>query len=416
MTVLAPTFLIDEARLWGTIHETAAIGACEGGGLSRLALTEDDRRIRDWFRAATEALGCTMTIDEVGNMFARRAGRHPERDPIAIGSHLDTQPLGGRFDGVLGVLAGLEVLRTLEAAGHVTQAPLELVNWTNEEGSRFAPAMLASGVYAGSFTPDYAYSRRDRAGVSFGDALGAIGYRGAEKAGAHRLAAMVELHIEQGPILEAEAVPIGVVTGAQGARWFDVTLKGGSGHTGATPMRMRRNALTGAARIVTAMDAIAAAHGRDAVATVGCLEVTPNSRNVIPGEVFFTVDLRHPDDAVLASMTEAFEAELDETASAFGLEREVTTVLDTPAVRFDPRLIACVEAGARQAGLGYRRMVSGASHDSVYLARVLPTTMIFVPCAGGLSHNVAEFASREACARGAQVLLNAVLALDAERA
>ncbi len=411
---MSQTFPIDEARLWGSIDETASIGACPGGGLSRLALTEDDRLVRDWFRAATQALGCTVTVDEVGNMFARRPGRRPERDPIAIGSHLDTQPLGGRFDGVLGVLAGLEVLRTLDDAGHVTEAPLELINWTNEEGSRYAPAMLASGVFAGVFTPEFAFARRDRAGVSFGDALDAIGYRGSEKAGGHKLAAVFELHIEQGPILEAEGLPIGVVTGAQGARWFDVTLKGGTGHTGATPMRMRRNALIGAARIVTAMDRIAADHGPEAVATVGCVDVSPNSRNVIPGEVFLTVDLRHPDDAVLASMTRAFEAELEDTTCTLGLERELTIILDTPAVRFHPRLIACVEAGARQAGVGYRRLVSGASHDAVYLARVLPTTMIFVPCVGGISHNVAEFAKREDCARGAQVLLNAVLALDVE--
>ena len=401
---------IDGARLWDSIEETAAFGACAGGGINRLTLGEDDRRVRDWFRTAAERLGCTVSVDGVGNMFARRAGRHPGLDPIAIGSHLDTQPTGGRFDGVLGVLAGLEVLRTLEAAGYSTNAPIEVVNWTNEEGSRFAPSLLASGVFAGVLTPDFALARRDRDGISFGDALDAIGYRGA--AGGHRLAAMFELHIEQGPVLEAEGVPIGVVTGVQGLRWYDAVLTGRTGHTGATPMGLRRNALVGAARVVAMVDEIAAAHGPDAKATVGSLDVSPNSRNVIPGAVSFTVDLRHPDDAVLAAMADALESGLRDTAAALGLEHALTPVLAAPATRFAPELIDCVEAAAERAGLASRRIVSGASHDAVHISRVAPTTMIFVPSAGGISHNVEEFTSREECAGGAQVLLNAVLAFD----
>ena len=342
----------------------------------------------------------------------RRPGRAAELDPIAIGSHLDTQPTGGKFDGVLGVLAGLEILRTLEGVGYTTNAPLELINWTDEEGSRFAPAMLASGVFAGVFTPAFALSRRDREGVTFAEALDAIGYRGLAKAGDHRLAAMFELHIEQGPVLEAEGMPIGAVTGVQGTRWYDVSLTGGTGHTGATPMRLRRNALVGAARLITAMDKIAADHGPDGVATVGSLEVAPNSRNVIPGAVDLTVDLRHPNGAALAAMAQAFEAELADITAALGLEHRLTSILDLPAVAFDPVLIAHVEAGARQAGLGHRRIVSGAAHDAAYISRVTPTTMIFVPCRGGVSHNVDEYASREHCAAGAQVLLNAILAFD----
>ena len=403
---------IDAKRLWDSIQETAAFGACEGGGVNRLTLSEDDRRVRDWFRLATEALGCTVSVDEVGNMFARRPGRRNELDPIAMGSHLDTQPTGGKFDGVLGVLAGLEVLRTLEATGYTTNAPLELINWTDEEGSRFAPAMLASGVFAGVFTPEFAHTREDRDGVTFAAALDGIAYRGA-KTGAHKLAAMFELHIEQGPVLEAAGVPVGVVTGVQGVHWHDVTLKGGTGHTGATPMRMRRNALVGAARVVDGMDRIAAAHAPEAVATVGSLEVTPNSRNVIPGEVYFTVDLRHPEQAALTAMTTAFEALLDDVAAELGLERSLTPILDMPPVVFDPRLIACVEAGADKAGLAHRRLVSGAAHDAAYIAGVAPTTMIFVPCLGGISHNVAEYCAPEDCGAGAQVLLNAVLAFDA---
>ncbi len=403
---------VDPARLWASIQDTAAFGACAGGGVNRLTLGDDDRQVRDWFRAAAEAAGCTVTVDEVGNMFARRAGRRAGLAPIGIGSHLDTQPTGGKFDGILGVLAGLEVLRALASAGHVTNAPLEIVNWTNEEGSRFAPAMLGSGVFTGVHTAAFARSRRDGDGVSFGEAIERIGYRG-EATGAHAFAAMFELHIEQGPILDEEAVPIGVVTGVQGVRWLDVTLRGTTGHTGATPMRLRRNALLGAAGIVEAVDGIARDHGPDAVATVGSLDVSPNSRNVIPGAVTLSVDMRHRDDDVLAAMAASFEHRLPAIAAALGLDHEVTTILDAPAVHFDPRLVAVVEAGADQAGLAHRRLTSGAMHDAAYLARVTPTTMIFVPCRDGVSHNVAEFSSPEACANGAQVLLNAVLALDA---
>ena len=406
---------VDADRLWSMIEETAAFGAIEGGGLDRQALTETDRQVRDWFRARCEALGCPVAVDELGTMFARRPGRRDHLLPIAVGSHLDTQPTGGRFDGVLGVLAGLEILHALADAGHVTEAPLEIVNWTNEEGARFAPAMLASGVYAGVYTPEYARGRRDSRGTTFGEALDAIGYRGAEPVGSRKLGALFELHIEQGPVLEAEETPIGVVTGGQGARWYDCTFRGGTGHTGATPMRLRRNALVGAARLVTAMDGIAADAGPDAVASVGRLEVSPNSRNVIPGEARFSVDLRHPDDAVLNGMAARFEQLLAETTRDAGLEHEMERVLTFPAVRFDPKMIACVERGAEQAGARWRHIVSGAAHDAVYVARVVPTTMIFVPCRDGISHNVAEFASKTHCALGTQTVLNAVLAFDADR-
>ena len=405
-------FTIDAERLWGTLHETAQFGACEGGGINRLTLTDDDKKVRNWFKAATEALGCTVKVDEVGNMFARRPGKKPDLAPIAMGSHLDTQPTGGKFDGVLGVLAGLEVLRTLDGAGYVTNAPIEVVNWTNEEGTRYAPAMMASGVFAGVFPPDFALSSLDRDGISFGDELARIGYKGSEPAGGHAFSAMFELHIEQGPVLEDQAKAIGVVTGVQGARWYDVTFKGSTGHTGATPMRLRRNALVGAARTVDAVDGIAHAHGADAVGSVGRLDVTPNSRNVIPGEVFFTVDLRHPGEDVLASMAGALEAAIATIAGDLGLDYEAKPIWHSPAVAFPSALVGMVEAGAEQAGLSHMRCVSGAGHDAAYIARVAPTTMIFVPCLGGISHNVAESSTKEECAAGTQVLLNAVLAFD----
>ena len=403
---------IDPQRLWDQLMETARFGGTPKGGIKRLTLTDDDKQVRDWFKAQAEALGCTVTIDEVGNMFARRSGRNDALPPIAMGSHLDTQPTGGKFDGVLGVLGALEALRTLVEVGYETNAPIEVVNWTNEEGSRFAPAMLASGVFAGVFTPDYANSREDRDGKRFGDELERIGYRGAEKAGGHRLGALFELHIEQGPILEAEAKVIGVVQGVQGMRWYEVTVTGQDAHTGATPMHLRKNALLGAARMIERVHQIALAHAPAAVGTVGLVEVRPNSRNVVPGEVFFCVDFRHPEEAVLDRMEAEFREALPEVMAPLQLEFEEKRIWHSPAVAFDPELIACVRTGAEQAGYPSRDMVSGAGHDAAYIARVAPTTMIFVPCLGGVSHNESESTTFEECAAGAQVLLNAVLEYD----
>src|SRR5262245_2587614 len=271
---------INPERLWRELMETAAIGATPKGGICRLTLTDLDRQVRDWFKQRVEALGCTVTVDDMGAMFARRPGLRADVPPILMGSHLDTQPTGGKFDGVLGVLAAVEVLRTFVEAGYETYAPIEVVNWTNEEGSRFAPALIASGVFAGVFNPDWARAQKDRAGATFGEALAAIGYRGGERCGAHPLSAFFELHIEQGPILEAERKEIGVVTGVQGVRWFEITVRGQEAHTGATPMTLRKNALLGAARLVDRIDTMAHAHAPLAVATVGLLEVRPNSRNV----------------------------------------------------------------------------------------------------------------------------------------
>jgi N-carbamoyl-L-amino-acid hydrolase len=402
----------DAARLWGTLMETAAIGATPKGGIRRLTLTDLDGQVRAWFRNAAEAAGATVTLDDMGTMFARRPGQRSDVPPIAIGSHLDTQPTGGRFDGCLGVLAALEVLRTLADAGYETFAPVEVVNWTNEEGARFSPPMTASGVFAGVFTRDWAVARTDADGIRLGDALEAIGARGAERCGAHPLSAFLELHIEQGPILEAEGLDIGAVTGVQGMRWFEVTITGQDAHTGATPMHLRKNALIGAARLIEKVEAIARAHPPLAVATVGSMRVQPNSPNVVPGEVFLTVDLRHPETAVLEAMEKELEAALAEAAAPQGLAVAATRIWDQPPVAFDPDCIAAVRGAAEAAGFKVRDMVSGAGHDAAYIARVAPTAMIFVPCRGGISHNEAEFTSMEQCAAGAQVLLGAVLAYD----
>jgi N-carbamoyl-L-amino-acid hydrolase len=403
--------VIDGKRLWDSIIETAAFGATPKGGIKRLTLSDDDRKVRDWFKRACDALGMKVSIDSCGNMFAVRPGKNRKALPIAMGSHLDTQPTGGKFDGVLGVLGALEAVRTLTDAGYETNAPIMIVNWTNEEGSRFAPAMLCSGVYAGVFTQDYAYAREDREGKKFGEELTRIGYRGSEPVGSHKFQAMFELHIEQGPILEAEGCMIGIVTGVQGMRWYEVTVKGQEAHTGSTPMLMRRNALLGTARMIEAIHQVGLRH-LPGVASVGLIENRPNSRNVVPGEVFFTIDLRHPDESVLDQMESEVRGRLAEIAAADKLDLDEKRIWISPAVKFAPPLIDCVKSAAAQCGFSQLEMASGAGHDSCYVAKVSPNTMIFVPCLGGLSHNEEEYASPEQCSAGAQVLLNAVLECD----
>jgi N-carbamoyl-L-amino-acid hydrolase len=402
---------IDPQRLWDMLMDTAKFGGTPKGGIKRLTVSDEDKLVRDWFKAQCEALGCKVEVDSVGNMFATRPGKNAKALPIAMGSHLDTQPTGGKFDGVLGVLGALEALRTLHATGYETNAPIMIANWTNEEGSRFAPAMLCSGVYAGVFTPDFAWSREDREGKKLGEELERIGYKGNAAPGSHKFQAMFELHIEQGPILEAEAKQVGIVTGVQGMRWYEVTVTGQEAHTGATPMLLRKNALLAASRMIDAIDKV----GMDnlpGVASVGLIENRPNSRNVVPGEVFFTVDLRHPDEAVLDRMEAAFRAALPQIAERTKVTFEEKCIWKSPAVKFASDLIDCVRFGADKAGYSTREMASGAGHDAAYIARVAPTTMIFVPCEGGLSHNEAESTTLEECASGAQVLLNAVLEYD----
>ena len=407
-----PTNLsINSQRLWDSLMDTAKFGGTEKGGICRLALSDEDRQVRDWFKAQCETLGCTVRVDEAGNMFAVRPGRRNELAPIAMGSHLDTQPTGGKFDGVLGVLGALEVLRTLHEQDYQTNAPIEVVNWTNEEGSRFPPAMMASGVFAGALTAEYIYQQTDRDGVTFLEALERIGYRGPMKAGDHKFSAMFELHIEQGPVLESEKKIVGVVTGVQGMRWYEVTIKGEDAHTGATPMWLRKNALVGAARMIEVVDAIGQKH-QPGVATVGLIENKPNSRNVVPGEVFFTVDLRHPDENTLDVMEAELRAALEASLAPLQLSYEEKRIWSSRAVKFAPELIDCVRRAAAKSNFGMRDMVSGAGHDAAYIAHVAPTTMIFVPCEGGLSHNEAESTSFDECAAGAQVLLDAVLAYD----
>jgi N-carbamoyl-L-amino-acid hydrolase len=405
-------FVINGDRLWATIVETAAFGATSRGGICRLTLTDTDRQVRDWFRRHCEAADCKTTVDSMGNIFARRSGRNSSLRPIAMGSHLDTQPTGGRFDGILGVLAGLEVVRTLNDHGLRTEAPLEVIDWTNEEGSRFPPAMLCSGVFAGVFTPEYAYSREDRAGQRFATELARIGYQGTIPCGSHRLGAHFELHIEQGPILEDTRHTIGVVTGIQGMRWYEVNLRGVDAHAGSTPMRLRRDALLGASRLISAVNEIALEHRPNAVGTVGLLECRPNSRNTVPGSVFMTIDLRNPDDRVIEEMESTVRAAAGRIGLELGLQVDLRCVWNSPAVRFDERCVEAVRSAAQSSGYPSLDMVSGAGHDSGYISRVAPTAMIFIPCATGLSHNEEESATQSDIAAGANVLLRAVLETD----
>lgn len=403
---------VDGSRLWASLMETAKFGATAKGGLCRLALSAEDAAVRRWFVAAAEAAGCVVTVDAVGNIFARRAGGEPGLHPIAIGSHLDTQPTGGRFDGILGVLAGLELVRTLNDAGHATRHPIEVVNWTSEEGARFAPAMVAAGVFGGAFELEYALSRTDRDGVTLRDALVDSGFAGLEPVG-HALAAHYELHIEQGPVLEASGNAIGVVVGVQGIRWFDVAVSGLACHAGTMPMAMRRDTLHGAARLAVAVDAVGRSEPGLSLSTIGIFEAWPGSRNTVPERVKMSVDLRHPHIAGLDRMEALFRADAEAIAAALGIEVAITSVWSSPPVDFAPECIAAVRNAVEMLGYSHEDIVSGAGHDSVYTARVAPTSMIFVPCEGGISHNEAENITPAQAEAGANVLLHAVLVHDA---
>ncbi|MFM8799872.1 MAG: Zn-dependent hydrolase [Tagaea sp.] len=405
---------IDGDRLWASLMEMARIGATPKGGVCRLALTDLDRQGRDLLIAWAKAIGCTATVDRVGNVFVRREGKRPDLPAVATGSHLDTQPTGGRFDGVYGVLAGLEVLRTLHDVRIETDRALEVVVWTNEEGSRFSPAMMGSGAYAGVFPLDEVEGKTDVDGKRFDAELAAIGYRGEAPVGGRNIGAYFEAHIEQGPILEAEAKTIGVVTGAQGQRWYEITVVGQEAHAGPTPMKRRKDALVGAARMIDAVNRIGLDHQPSACATVGFLQNFPNSRNTIPGRVFFTVDFRHPDDARLSSMDRALKAACAEIAAAAGLDVEIEDFWYFPPTPFAPRLVDRVREGAKAFGYPAMEIVSGAGHDAVYMARVCPTAMIFVPCADGISHNEIEDAKPADLTAGCNVLLRAML--EASRA
>ena len=400
---------INGKRLWDSLMEMAKIGATAKGGVCRLALTDLDKEGRDLFVDWCKDAGCTVRVDAMGNIFARRAGKDNSLPPVVMGSHLDTQPTGGKFDGIYGVLSGLEVIRSLNDHNIETLAPIEASVWTNEEGSRFPPAMVASGVFAGVFDLEYGLSRADLDGKTMGEELARIGYAGELECGNREFKAFFEAHIEQGPILENEKKTIGIVTDAQGQRWYEVTLTGQESHAGPTPMLSRKAALLGAAKIIDQVNRIGLSNPPYACATVGLLQVFPNSRNVIPGEVFFTIDLRHPNDSVPAGMDHELREIRQSIASDLGLEMKFEQIWHSPPVPFNKKCVDSVRKAAETSGYSYQDIVSGAGHDACYISRVAPTAMVFVPCENGISHNEAENADPADLAAGCDVLFQAVV-------
>ncbi|BDA85968.1 Zn-dependent hydrolase [Aureimonas sp. SA4125] len=406
---LTSNLQINGDRLWDSLMEMAKIGPGIAGGSNRQTLTDDDAKGRALFQSWCEDAGLVMGLDTMGTMFARREGTDPDALPVYVGSHLDTQPTGGKYDGVLGVLAGLEIIRTLNDLGIRTKHPIVVVNWTNEEGTRFAPAMLASGVFAGMHDEGWAKDRKDAAGKRFGDELARIGWEGAEPVGQRQMHAFFEYHIEQGPILEDEGLEIGVVTHGQGLYWLEVTLTGKESHTGSTPMFKRRDAGLGMARVIELVNEVAMDYQPNAVGTVGHMDVHPNSRNIIAGRTTFTIDIRSPSKETLDEMRERIEDGIDTIAEALDIDVTVDDVGHFDPVTFDPSCVSAVRNAAERLGYSHRDIVSGAGHDACWINRIAPTAMIMCPCVDGLSHNEAEEISKEWAKAGADVLFHAVV-------
>ena len=400
---------VNGARLWDSLMELAQIGATPKGGVCRLTLTYLDRQGRDLVSGWARDAGLTVTIDKIGNGFLRRAGRNNDLPPIVTGSHIDTQPTGGKFDGNYGVLAGLEVVRTLNDHGIVTEAPIEVAWWTNEEGSRFVPVMMGSGVFAKAFTLETAYAAKDTEGKTVKDELARIGYIGEQEPGDHPIGCYFETHIEQGPVLEDHGKTIGVVTGVLGIRWYDCVVTGMEAHAGPTPMALRKDALQVATKLMQEVVACAHRHGPHGRGTVGMVHVHPNSRNVIPGTVKFSIDLRNASDALCADMDADIRGVAARIAAETGLSIVITEVSAYPAQPFHEDCINAVAQAAARLGYSNMPAVSGAGHDAVYMARLAPAGMIFIPCKDGISHNEIESAEPEHITAGCNVLLHAML-------
>jgi len=400
---------INSDRLWDSLMEMAKIGPGIAGGNNRQTVTDEDGEGRHLFKRWCDAAGLEMGVDEMGTMFARREGTDPSLPPVYVGSHLDTQPTGGKYDGVLGVLGGLEVVRSLNDLGIKTKHPIVVTNWTNEEGSRFAPAMMASGVFAGVLDQADVYQHTDKQGKKFGDELERIGWKGTEKVGDRKIHAFFELHIEQGPILEDEGIDIGVVTHGQGLKWLQVTLTGKEAHTGSTPMPKRRNAGLGMARVIELVHEIAMDYQPDAVGAVGHMEVYPNSRNIIAGRTVFTIDIRSPEKEVLDAMNARIREGIETICEALDIKHEVQEVGAFDPVTFDKNCVKAIRDAAERLGYTHRNIVSGAGHDACWINRVAPTAMVMCPCVDGLSHNEAEEITKEWASAGADVLFHAVV-------
>ena len=409
MPALNSNLRINGDRLWDSLMEMAKIGPGIAGGNNRQTLTDEDAEGRTLFQNWCESAGCTMGLDQMGNMFATRPGSDPEALPVYVGSHLDTQPTGGKYDGILGVLGGLEIINTLNDLNIKTKHPIVVTNWTNEEGTRYAPPMLASGVFGGVHTQEWAYDRVDADGKRFGDELVRIGWRGDEKVGERKMHAFFELHIEQGPILEAEKKDIGVVTHGQGLSWTEITIIGKDSHTGSTPMHMRKNAGLAMARILENVDEIALSHAPHAVGAAGHIDVYPNSRNVIPGKVVFTVDLRSPELAVIDDMEQRLISGAKKICDDMGLEVSFEKVGGFDPVTFDEKCVSSIRNAAERMGYSHMNIISGAGHDACWINGVAPSAMVMCPCVDGLSHNEAEDISKEWAVAGADVLMHAVI-------
>ena len=405
----ASNLQVDGDRLWNALMDMAEIGPGVAGGNNRQTLTHEDASGRRLFQRWCEEAGMRVGVDSMGNMFAERPGEDADAAPVYLGSHLDTQPTGGRYDGVLGVLGALEVVRSLNDMNIRTRRPIVVTNWTNEEGARFAPAMLASGVFAGIHEEEWAKDRVDANGKRFGDELRRIGFEGEEKVGARKIGAFFELHIEQGPILEDEGIDIGVVTHGQGLYWLQVTLTGRQAHTGSTPMAKRRNAGLGMARVTELVHEVAMDHQPNAVGAIGHVEIYPNSRNIIVGRAVFTVDIRSPDRDTLEAMRARIEHGIHQIAEAMDIGAETEIVGHFDPVTFDAGCVAAIRNAADKLGLSHRDIVSGAGHDACWINRVAPTAMVMCPCVDGLSHNEAEEITKDWARNGANVLLNAVV-------
>ncbi|MBB6577453.1 N-carbamoyl-L-amino-acid hydrolase [Comamonas odontotermitis] len=400
---------VNGERLWNSLMELAQIGATAKGGVCRLALTDLDRQGRDLVTRWAKEAGMTVTIDKIGNGFMRRPGRNNSLPPIMTGSHIDTQPTGGKFDGNYGVLAGIEVVRTLNDHGIETEAPIEVAFWTNEEGSRFVPVMMGSGVFAKAFTLEHAYASKDTEGKSVKDELARIGYIGPQEPGDHPIGYYFETHIEQGPVLEDHDKTIGVVTGVLGIRWYDCTVTGMEAHAGPTPMALRKDALQVATQVMQEVVACAHRHPPHGRGTVGMVHVHPNSRNVIPGEVKFSIDLRNATDADCEAMDQDIRAVAERISQETGLPIKIDLVSSYTAQPFNAECIDAVRRGAQMLGYSHMDAVSGAGHDAVYMARLAPAGMIFIPCKDGISHNEIEDAKPEHITAGCNVLLHAML-------
>lgn len=406
--------LINKDRLWNALMEMAKIGPGIAGGCNRQALTNEDSAGRALFCKWCEEAGLIVSIDQMGTIFATREGTDPHAPQVYIGSHLDTQPTGGKFDGVLGVLSALEVVRTLNDRGIQTKRSIVVTNWTNEEGSRFAPSMLASAVFAGVYPLDYAYNLKDQQGIKLYDELQRTGWLGSEPVGARAMHAYIEYHIEQGPILEAEHRTVGVVTHCQGQSWLEVTLKGRSAHTGSTPMNMRINAGLAMARIIDAVDNIAMQHQPQVAGSVGQVNFHPNSRNALPDRVIFTIDIRAVEHVKFERICKLVEAETFKIAQAHGVECSIERIGHYEPIEFDKKITTTIRNAVQALGYDYMDITSGAGHDATWIAGVYPTSMIFCPCVGGVSHHESESISQEWAEAGANVLLHSALKLANE--